>query len=188
MEKNKKNLIFTKTPLDGLFVIERNIVNDQRGTFFRAFCERELQEAGFTDGVSQINYSLTNKKFTTRGFHFQCPPFCESKIITCISGEVYDVALDLRKGSPTFLKCFGVILSEKNYKSHYLPQGFAHAFQSLAEESSLLYVHSKSYNPEYESGVNVSDPRIDVIWPNKPQNMSTKDLNLPMLGAKFEGI
>jgi dTDP-4-dehydrorhamnose 3,5-epimerase len=188
MSDNQKKLNFTKTPLDGLVVIERNIISDQRGTFFRMFCEQELNEVGLDENISQVNYSFTKNKYTTRGFHFQYEPYSESKIITCVRGEVYDVALDLRRGSSTFLKAFGVVLSEKNCKSHCLPKGFAHAFQSLTDECGLVYLHSSPYNVNYEGGINVHDPRVAISWPYKPQNMSQKDLCLPMLSSEFEGI
>ena len=152
------------------------------------FCKDEFSEIGLNKSLAQINYSHSNKKFTVRGFHFQYPPDCETKIVTCINGEVFDVALDLRAGSPTFLKWFGSILSEKNNRSMFIPEGFAHATQTLTDKSSLMYMHSEAYSPLKEDGVNINDPIISVKWKAKPLNLSKRDASFPYLSSNFQGI
>ena len=182
------NLEFKATPIAGLFIIERKIIADERGYFFRLFCKDELSEIGLKKSLAQINYSHANKKFTVRGFHFQYLPDCETKIVTCIKGEVFDVALDLRAGSPTFLRWFGTILSEKNNRSMFIPEGFAHATQTLTDKSSLIYMHSGAYSPPTEGGININDPVISVKWPAKPLNLSKRDASFPYLSSTFQGI
>lgn len=182
------NLEFIKTPISDLFILKRKIIGDERGHFFRLFCQDELKEIGLKKPLSQINFSHAKEKYTTRGFHFQYAPNCETKIVTCIKGEIFDVAVDLRAGSPTFLKWFGTILSEENKCSLYIPEGFAHASQSLSDESSLIYLHTEAYSKENEGGVNVNDPMISVQWPHQPYNQSERDASFPFLTSNFKGI
>jgi dTDP-4-dehydrorhamnose 3,5-epimerase len=177
-----------KTPISDLLILERNIFTDDRGLFYKLFCCNELQKIGLKKPLAQVNYSHSSKKYTTRGFHFQYPPNTETKITTCIRGEVFDVALDLRVDSPTFLQGFGVVLSGKNNLSVYIPDGFAHASQSLTEESSLLYMHSEVYVPGNEGGINVNDPMISVKWPHTPENLSQRDASFNFLNSDFKGI
>lgn len=182
------NIEFIKTPIPDLFVLKRKIVSDERGYFFRIFCQEELREIGLKKPISQINFSHAKEKFTTRGFHFQYPPYSETKIVTCTQGEIFDVAVDLRQNSPTFLKWFGINLSENNNLSMYIPEGFGHASQSLTDLSSLIYLHTAPYSNANEGGINVSDPLINVNWPNKPMNQSKRDSSFAYLTDNFKGI
>lgn len=182
------NIECVKTPIVDLFVLTRKVIADERGHFFRIFCQDELKEIGLFKPLVQINFSHAKEKFTTRGFHFQYPPHSETKIVTCIKGAIFDVAVDLRKGSPTFLQWYGTILSEENHQSLFIPEGFAHASQSLTDESSLIYLHTAAYSAKNEGGVNVDDPMISVDWPHPPYNLSKRDASFPFLPPNFEGI
>jgi len=182
------NFKFIKTPITDLFALERRVLTDDRGYFYRLFCCDELQAIGLSKPLSQLNFSYSRTRYTTRGFHFQYPPNTETKIVTCIKGEIYDVSLDLRAGSPTFLKWFGIILSEKNNLSICIPDGFAHASQSLTEESSIIYMHTEAYAAGNEGGINVNDPMISVEWPHYPENLSQRDASLKYLNSDFKGI
>ena len=183
-----KNIEYLKTPIADLFVLKRKVMADDRGHFFRIFCKDELKEIGLTKPLSQINLSHAKVKFTTRGFHFQYAPNAETKIVTCIRGRIFDVAVDLRAGSPTYLQWFGTILSEDNKQSLFIPEGFAHASQSLSDESSLVYLHTEAYSDKNEGGVNVNEPMISVQWPHPPQNLSARDASFPFLTSSFKGI
>jgi len=182
------NLTITSTPLHGLKIIKRRIIEDNRGSFFRLYCDEELAETGMTNPVRQINFSHAADKYTTKGIHFQLPPFAEDKIITCTKGEYFDVAVDLRAESPTFLEWFSIILSEENKRSILIPRGFGHGCQSLRDESSLLYLHTNSYNPNAEGGFNILDPAIGIDWPHKPSHLSARDSGLPMIATGYTGI
>lgn len=182
------NIEHIKTPIADLFVLKRKIIGDERGHFFRIFCKDELNEIGLTKPLVQINFSHAKEKFTTRGFHFQYAPNAETKIVTCIKGEIFDVAVDLRAGSPTFLQWFGTILSEENNQSLFIPEGFAHASQSLSDESSLIYLHTEAYSNINEGGVNVNEPMISVEWPHPPHNLSKRDASFSFLPPNFKGI
>ena len=179
---------FHPTSLEGLYVVERMPIKDQRGFFCRFFCAEEFKEAGFNKCIAQINHSLTIKKGAVRGLHFQYPPHAEAKIVSCLQGEIFDVAVDIRKGSPTFLRWHGEILSAENMKMMYIPEGFAHGFQTLKENCELLYLHTEFYSPEYEGGVRYNDPLIDISWPLEVRDVSERDKRHPLLGENFTGI
>jgi dTDP-4-dehydrorhamnose 3,5-epimerase len=176
------------TPISGLFVLKRKVISDNRGFFYRLFCQEELKEAGLEKPLSQINFSHANEKYTTRGCHFQHPPYTETKIVTCVKGEIFDVAVDLRKGSPTFLQWYGINLSEENNLSLYIPDGFAHASQSLRDNSSLVYLHTEAYSAGNEGGLNALDPMVSIKWPHEPKNLSVRDAHFPLLTSTFSGI
>jgi dTDP-4-dehydrorhamnose 3,5-epimerase len=135
------------TPLAGLAVILRKPMRDERGFFERLFCQEELQTAGLTKPIVQINRSLTRKKGTVRGMHFQYPPHSEVKIVSCLKGEIFDVAVDIRSGSATCLRWHGELLSAENNRSMLIPEGFAHGFQTLSDDCELLYLHTAAYAP-----------------------------------------
>jgi len=179
---------FIKTPLDGLFKIDRKPIVDNRGFFSRLYCEEEFKEIGFDQSIAQINYTLTKQKGTVRGLHFQLPPYAETKIVTCIQGEVWDVAIDIRKNSPTFLQWHTELLSEENQSSLYIPDGFAHGFQALSNDCQLLYLHSNSYVADAEGGINVQDSMLAIDWPLTLTEVSERDKNHPMLDLEFEGL
>lgn len=177
---------FTVTPsrLQGLHVLERHPRSDSRGYLERLFCERDLQ-AVFGDGrrVVQINRTLTRMAGTVRGMHFQRPPHAETKVVTCLRGEVFDVAVDVRPSSPTFLEWHGEVLSETNGRSLLIPEGFAHGFQTVTADCELLYFHSAAWCAAAEGGVNPIDPRIGIAWPRPVSEMSERDRLHPPLDA-----
>lgn len=181
-------LEITDTPIAGLKVIQRNLIEDARGFLSRFFCAGELARAGFTKAVAQVNHTLTKKAGAVRGLHFQYPPAAEAKIISCIRGEVYDVAVDIRSGSPTFLRWHAELLSADNHKSFLLPEGFAHGIQALTDNCEMLYLHSENFNPETVGTLNVSDPAIGVKWPLEITELSERDRRPPFLTADFKGV
>ncbi len=177
-----------ETPLQGLFVLQRKPIGDQRGYLERIFCQTELAEIWEGLPIRQINRTLTKKKGTMRGMHFQCSPHAEKKLITCLRGLVFDVAVDLRKGSPTFLQHYTIMLSEDRQVSLMIPEGFAHGFQTLTDDCELLYLHSADYAPEFEAGLNGTDPILGVIWPEEISGRSERDSLHAMISADFSGI
>lgn len=176
------------TPLPGLRVLTRRYLADARGGFSRLYCEQELQESGWNGSVAQSNFSRTLDRGTVRGMHFQRAPHVEDKLVTCVRGEVFDVAVDLRRGSPTFLHWHAVVLSEHNHRSLLIPKGFAHGFQTLAEGCDLVYMHSAAYFPGVEGGVSPLDPRLDIQWPLPVGNLSDRDRAHLPLTDDFTGI
>jgi len=179
---------FHATPLSGLVVVERKPIEDDRGILCRNYCAEEFRDAGLWKPIVQINQTLTWRKGSVRGLHFQHPPHAETKIVYCIKGEIFDVAVDLRKGSPTFLRWHGEILSAANRRSLLVPEGFAHGFQTLVEECELIYLHTASYMPHAEDGLNVLDPRFMIAWPLEISELSERDRAHPRLAVDFEGI
>jgi dTDP-4-dehydrorhamnose 3,5-epimerase len=176
------------TPISGLKIVERSPRSDERGFLTRLFCSEELQAAGWNKPIAQINQTMTRRSGAVRGMHFQMPPHAEMKLVSCIRGEVWDVALDLRRGSPTFLNWFGANLSAENGRALLIPEGFAHGFQVLSEDSELIYFHSCAYNAASEGGVNPEDPRVAIDWPRAIAEMSPRDRGHRMLLPDFEGI
>lgn len=170
-------MIITETKIKGLYIIEPELRVDGRGFFTRTFCERELGRAGIKFRIRQINRSLTGKKGTIRGMHFQKHPRAEDKIVSCLRGRVFDVAIDLRPTSPTRGSWLGVELSEKNKKALLIPKGFAHGFQSLTVNCEMLYLMSEFYSPEHASGVRWDDPLFGIKWPLKKPTLADKDKN-----------
>ncbi|HRI00837.1 MAG TPA: dTDP-4-dehydrorhamnose 3,5-epimerase family protein [Saprospiraceae bacterium] len=179
---------FTESPLKGCFVIDPEIRSDQRGWFGRTFCVNEFSAIGLNSEWKQINYSHTSFAGTVRGLHFQHNPYQEVKLIHCVKGSVQDVILDLRKGSETFLSYYTILLSAQNHRMIYIPKGMAHGFQSLEDESELIYHHSEFYQPSAEGGINIGDPRIALTWPLEIRNLSERDKNFGMLCSEFKGI
>jgi dTDP-4-dehydrorhamnose 3,5-epimerase len=176
------------TPLEGLKVIRRNSVGDARGFLSRIFCAAEVADAGWTWPIAQINHTLTKIPGTVRGMHFQFPPSAEAKLVSCIRGAVWDVAVDIRRGSPTFLHWHAEELSASNHRALLIPPGFAHGFQTLEPDSELLYLHSASYDPACEGAVNPRDPTLVISWPKEISSISEKDSNRPMLEPSFTGV
>jgi dTDP-4-dehydrorhamnose 3,5-epimerase len=171
-----------------LRLIQRQQCGDTRGYLQRLFCAEELAVAGWTRPVAQVNHTYTKHAGSVRGLHLQLPPHAEMKLITCLRGEVWDVALDLRANSPTFLKWHAVHLSAENQTSYLIPSGFAHGFQTLTDDVEMLYCHSHAYEPASEMGVNALDMRLNVPWPMIITDSSDKDRNWPMLSADFQGV
>lgn len=179
---------FSKTHFDGLVVIDAEPFVDDRGHFFRTYCKNEFEGMGHTKEFVQINHSVNKYKGTFRGFHYQNPPFKEIKVVRCISGSVLDVVIDIRKNSKTFLESFQLEISEENRKMIYIPEGFAHGFITLEDNSQLIYFHSEFYNPKFEKGLRFDDPRLDIELPFDPNSISEKDKKYPLLKNTFEGI
>ena len=181
-------MIFTETPLRGSYVIELEPFKDQRGLFARTFCKKEFQQINHSKEFVQFNHSLTVNKGAIRGMHYQGPPDCEIKLVRCIAGKVFDVIIDVREGSPTFLECFSVELSPDNLKMIYIPEGFAHGFQTLEENAQLIYHHTGYYNPETERAIRYNDPAIGIEWPLTPTDVSEKDKHHHLINKTFKGI
>ncbi|MHC1696709.1 MAG: dTDP-4-dehydrorhamnose 3,5-epimerase family protein [Geobacteraceae bacterium] len=180
--------IITDTPLAGLKVLHRKPVEDSRGYFCRVFCSEELSQVGMNKPIAQINQTLTRNAGAVRGLHFQYPPHAETKIVSCLKGEIFDVAVDLRQGSPTLLHWHAEILTDMNFKSLLIPEGFAHGFQSLTDDCELLYLHSELFYPEFEGALNIADPRIAIQWPLAITEISDRDRQHPLIGSNFQGI
>jgi dTDP-4-dehydrorhamnose 3,5-epimerase len=183
-----KRLAVRALALGDVKLIERQRVGDRRGYLARVFCADELAEAGWTEPVAQINQTYTAQRGTVRGLHFQRPPHAEIKLVTCLRGEVFDVAVDVRRDSPTYLQWCGETLSADNGRALLIPHGFAHGFQALTDDVELLYCHSAAYNAAAEGGANVRDPRIAIRWPLPIGELSARDTNHPYVGAGFEGV
>ena len=176
------------TPLAGLKLLRRKRLGDHRGYLTRLFDAEELAELGWTGPIAQINETGTGERGTVRGFHYQKPPFAEAKLITCTRGRILDVAVDIRKGSPTFLQHFAAELSDENDLSFLLPEGFAHGYQALSDDVRMLYAHSAPYRIEAEAGLNVADPRLGIDWPLPIANLSARDQAFALLTDQFEGV
>lgn len=179
---------FAETGIAGLSLVALNEIGDQRGRFARLYCAREMQAAGIGKPIVQINHSITAQKGSMRGLHFQYPPVSETKIIRCMNGAVWDVAVDLRKGSPTFLQWRAFELRADKAAMLVIPEGCAHGFQTLSDDAALLYFHTAYYDPAQEGGFNSFDPRLAIDWPLPVQERSERDKQLPEIPADFEGL
>lgn len=179
---------FIRTPLEGAYIIELEPFLDERGFFARTFCQKELERIGFHKQIAQINHSLTRKAGSIRGMHYQLPPTTEIKIIRCIRGAVFDVVVDIRAGSPTFRRWYGVELSKENMRMVFIPEGFAHGFQTLTDTAELIYLHSEFYDPDHERGLRFDDPALAIAWPLHPVMISPRDQNHPLIDNAFRGI
>jgi dTDP-4-dehydrorhamnose 3,5-epimerase len=178
----------TDLPLLGLKRIQRQRMGDKRGFFSRLFCATELSAAGWAKPIAQINHSCTAIRGTVRGMHFQHPPHAEMKLVSCLRGKVWDVAVDLRAGSPTLLQWHAEYLSAENGVSLLIPEGFAHGFQTLADDCEMLYFHTTAYCHEAEGGVHAEDPRLAIHWPLPVAGLSSRDGAHPFLDANFAGV
>lgn len=178
----------TRTPIEGLILLKRQRLADARGHLSRLFDAEGMAAFGWTGGIAQVNETVTLNKGTVRGFHFQRPPFAEAKLVTCLRGAVLDIAVDIRKGSPTFLWHYAAELTGENMQSLLIPEGFAHGFQALTDDVQLLYAHSAPYRAEVEGGLNPLDPVLALPWRLPAANLSARDQNHPMIDDQFEGI
>lgn len=181
-------LSITDLPLAGLKRIERQRRGDARGFLSRLFCAEELGAAGWNAPIAQINHTCTVGRGTVRGMHFQYPPHAEMKLVCCIRGEVWDVAVDIRAGSKTFLHWYAENLSADNGHALLIPQGFAHGFQALTDGVELLYCHSAPYSADAEGALNPQDPMLAISWSLQIAELSLKDSRLPMLNEGFAGV
>ena len=183
-----KRFITTALPLSGLTLVERKRFADNRGFLERVFCAEELRSFGWTKPIAQINHAFTAKQGSVRGMHFQFPPHSESKLVSCIRGEVWDVAVDIRANSPTFMQWHAEHLSAENGRALMIPEGFAHGFQTLTDDVVLLYCHGRAYAATAEGGLNPADPRLAIQWPLAISDLSARDAGQPFITAEFEGV
>jgi dTDP-4-dehydrorhamnose 3,5-epimerase len=181
-------MIFNPTSLAGSYIIDLEPRSDERGWFTRYYCKEEFHTIGHTKEWVQMNHSATGKKGSIRGMHFQLYPYKEIKMLRCIAGSVYDVIIDLRKDSATFLQWIGVELSAANKKMLYIPEGFAHGFQCLEDNCELLYHHSEFYQPGAEAGIRYDDPLVNIQWPLPLTVISSRDEQHLYLDENFKGI
>jgi len=179
---------FINTSFEGLWVIEPEIKSDSRGFLTRLFCKNEFSHINFNKEFVQENLTLTKVNGTFRGLHYQVPPYGEVKLVRCLKGKVFDIVVDLRKNSDTFLKTFTLELNEEKLNMLLIPEGFAHGFQTLTDNCLMLYLHTNFYNSQYECGINLNDPRINCLLPLPLKEISERDKNHPLLDDKFEGI
>lgn len=171
---------FTETPLKGAWVLDLEPRGDERGYFARAFCRKEFEAHGLEPKVVQSNVSYSRDAGTMRGMHWQKAPAEETKLMRCVRGSIYDVIIDLRPDSLTFLQHFGIELSATNRKMLFVPRGFAHGFMTLVDGSETLYMVSEFYTPECEDGLRYDDPKFDIKWPMAATVVSDKDLSWPL--------
>lgn len=183
-----KIMKFIETLLGDAYVVELQPFKDKRGQFVRIFCMKDFKKIKHKKEFVQINHSITLKKGTIRGLHYQVKPSSEIKIVRCLKGKVFDVIVDLRKDSFTFLKWFGLELSKDNMQMIYVPEGFAHGFQTLVDNCELLYLHTACYSAVDERGLRYNDTRLGIKWPIKKSIISEKDKKYPLIKEYFEGL
>jgi dTDP-4-dehydrorhamnose 3,5-epimerase len=181
-------VVFSETPLRGAFVIDLEPSSDERGFFARTWCQQEFEARGLETRLVQCSMSFNTRAGTLRGLHYQASPYEEVKIVRCTSGAIFDVIVDLRPESPTYLKHYSVILSSVNRRMLYVPRGFAHGFETLENETEVLYQMSEFYEPEYSRGVRWDDPAFCIAWPaTKHRIMSARDQAYPDLRGHVLG-
>lgn len=178
----------TETNLAGLKRIERHRLGDSRGFLCRLFCSEDLAEAGWLKPIAQINHTYSSKRGIVRGMHLQRPPNAEMKLVSCIRGEVWDVAVDVRANSPTFLQWHAENLSAENRRALLIPEGFAHGFQAMTDDVELLYCHSAPHNAETEFGLHHADRRLSIHWPLAITEVSARDAKHPLITDEFKGV
>lgn len=176
-------MIFTETKLKGAFIIDIEQREDNRGLFSRTFCANEFAERGLKPNVAQCNLSVNYKKGTLRGMHYQATPASETKLVRCTRGAIYDVIIDMRPKSPTYLCHIGVELTAENRRALYIPEMFAHGFQTLTDDAEVVYQMSEFYTPGYERGLHYDDPILGIEWPLPVSEISEKDLSWPLFSS-----
>ena len=180
-------MTFEELDIAGVYLITPQFIGDDRGGFFRYYCREEFAAITTSEFV-QMNHSINHQKGTLRGLHYQLPPHSEEKVVRCIHGSIQDVFVDLRAGSPTFLKWSSVQLSAANRKILFLPKGIAHGFITLEDHTELLYQHSAYYAPDFERGIHFSDPRLNIQWELEASVVSDRDRSHPTLDEHFNGL
>lgn len=176
------------TPLAGLVVLQRQPIGDSRGQLERMFCSLELAQHLGGASIIQSNLTRTSTRGTVRGMHLQVPPHAEDKIVTCLRGRVWDVAVDLREGSPTFLQWHAEILDGEGHRSFLIPRGFAHGFQTLSDDCTMLYFHSAAYSSAAEMGLDALDSRLSIDWPEPVTIRTHRDSSHPRINDAFRGV
>lgn len=174
-------MIFTTTALKDALIVDVEEKHDHRGFFARSFCAQEFMAHGLKPTVAQCNISFNHKKGTVRGMHYQVSPATETKLVRCTKGAIYDVIIDMRPESPSFLSHIGVELSADNHRALYVPEMFAHGYQTLTDDAEVVYQVSEFYTPGYERGLRYNDPFFNIEWPLPVTEVSTKDLNWTLL-------
>ena len=172
---------FTESALPGVFLIDIEPIGDSRGYFSRVWCQRELQQQGLDFQILQVNASYNAIAGTTRGLHYQRDPHAEAKIVSCTGGSAFDVAVDVRPDSPNYLQWFGTELNAHDNRMLYIPSGFAHGYQALADDTRLTYLVSAFYEPSAEGGFRYDDPAIGIDWPKDVTSVSDKDAAWPLI-------
>ncbi len=172
-------MIYSATRLKGVFIIDLDPIQDDRGFFARCWCKKEFEKHGLNPNLSQCNLSVNNKRGTLRGLHYQLAPFQEIKLVRCTRGSIYDVVVDMRLDSETYQEWISVELSADNRRMLYVPEGFAHGYQTLEDNSEIFYQVSECYHPECEIGVRWDDPVIGTTWPEADRIISAKDRAWP---------
>lgn len=170
---------FTETPLAGAYVIDIEPVEDDRGFFAREWCAKEFESQGLSGAVVQANVSFNRHRGTLRGMHWQEAPCAENKLVRCVRGAIFDVAVDLRSDSPTYLQWFGIELDQDNHRMLLVPEGFAHGFQTLMDATEVHYQVTHCYAPESERGARYDDPSFEIQWPLSVADISEKDAAWP---------
>lgn len=178
----------TRTAIEGVVTVDGASVSDHRGAFTRLYCEREIAGVVGARRIVQINHSCTSAVGAIRGMHFQHAPQAEMKLVRCLKGKVWDVAVDLRAGSPTFLAWHAEELDPGNARMLVIPEGCAHGFQVLAADSELLYLHTAFYAPDHEGGIRYNDPSLAIHWPLAVTDISPRDTSHSLLAADFPGL
>jgi dTDP-4-dehydrorhamnose 3,5-epimerase len=186
--KAKSRFIFTPLAIPGVVAVQRQRVGDVRGGLSRVFCSDELAAAGWIWPVVQLNHTHTSRAGTVRGMHYQRAPHDEAKLVSCLRGRVWDVAIDIRAGSPTFLQSCVQELSAENLTALLIPPGCAHGFQALTDDVELLYLHSAGYAPDAEGGLRPTDPQLSIKWPLPISEVSSRDGGHPLLDRSFAGL
>ena len=177
-------MIFTETKLGGIFIITPEKLEDERGFFARTWCQREFERQGLNPRVAQCSVSFNRKRGTLRGMHYQAAPHEETKVVSCTRGAIYDVVIDLRTDSPTFTRWTAFELTSENRNMVYIPEGFAHGFQTLEDNSEVFYQISEFYAPEHGRGVRWNDPAFSIQWPEAQRILSDRDKNYPDFRSK----
>jgi dTDP-4-dehydrorhamnose 3,5-epimerase len=180
-------MIFTETKLPGAYLIQIERHEDERGFFARTWCQHEFEENGLNPSLVQCNLSHNARKGTLRGMHYQDVPYQEAKLVSCIRGAIYDVIIDIRPGSPSFGAHLGAILTAQTHEMLYVPEGFAHGFLTLEDETQVFYQMSEFYAPDYARGFRWNDPTFNVQWPAEVRVISTRDASYPDFLMKGEG-
>jgi dTDP-4-dehydrorhamnose 3,5-epimerase len=172
-------MLFKETALKGAYLIEIQPLEDERGYFARSWCQREFEEHGLNSRLVQCDISYNRKKGTLRGIHYQAPPFQEAKLVSCLRGSIYDVIIDLRPESKTFMQHLALTLTSAAHNMLYVPEGFAHGFMTLADDTEVFYQMSEFYSPDHARGVRWNDPAFAVDWPQSVSVISERDANYP---------
>jgi dTDP-4-dehydrorhamnose 3,5-epimerase len=176
------------TPLPGVHLVQREALTDERGWLERMFDSGELAGVVGARSIVQVNRTVTRIAATVRGMHFQAQPSAEAKMVSCLRGEVFDVAVDVRRDSPTFLQWHAEVVTGENRVSLFIPEGFAHGFQSLVDDCELLYFHTAAYDPAAERGLHPLDPRLGIAWPLAVEHLSARDASFPPIDREFSGM